>query len=203
MRTLYIGINGETKGPFTTDQIFSMWSSGSIPADALYFNDESQEWEQLLDVVDTFKPATGVKKLLNIQPLTEEQKKAGEASTNKGCGCLSIGSAILLLLVGIGMFQMSFENTTTETKYSKEYVSNPTPVYRDIYKIYSPEEERAFQQKKLDSHFTTTSEKTTRAKTGSEKSSETSTSIFLIIIGVVMLGVGINYYAKAKRNSSI
>ena len=37
MRTLYIAINGETKCPFTTDQIFNMWNAGEIPADSFYF----------------------------------------------------------------------------------------------------------------------------------------------------------------------
>jgi len=198
MLTLHIAINGETKGPYTPEQIFSMWSSGGIPADSLYFNEETQAWEPLLDVIGTFKPATGLKKILNIQEPTEEHKKQGDATVNKGCGCLSIVTALILLFVGYGMFQYSFTDSITETEYKKELNSNPEPVFRDPYKIYSPEEERAYQQKKLDAQYKTVTEKKTRAKDASEVSTEKTTGIVSLIIGVIMLVVGFRYYSKSK-----
>jgi GYF domain 2 len=51
MKTYYIGINGESKGPYVAEQILTMWNSGSIQADALYFNESLNEWKPLADII--------------------------------------------------------------------------------------------------------------------------------------------------------
>lgn len=199
MRPLYIAINGETKGPFTTDQIFNMWNAGDIPADAFYFNDESQEWESLADIVDGFKPKKGIEKFFNLPPPTEEEKKKNEAFGNKGCGCMSMVLAAVLLFFAFAMFEVSSSPTKKETVVSREAVSNPAPVYRDIYKHHSPEEERAYRQKKIDSQYQIKVDEKAVSKSYGEQSNEKFTAVILLLIGLGFGGFGIHYYRKAKQ----
>lgn len=56
-KRVYISINGETKGPYTNYQIYSMWQMGNFQKGTLCFNDSSQQWEELDGVIDKFKPS--------------------------------------------------------------------------------------------------------------------------------------------------
>lgn len=62
--TVYnISVNGVTKGPYTRLQLTSMWASGQITADALYWTDGMADWEAIEKLgmdsnlrVDTARP---------------------------------------------------------------------------------------------------------------------------------------------------
>jgi len=202
MRTLYIAINGETKGPFTTDQIFNMWNAGEIPADSFYFNDQSQEWEQLAGVVDGFKPKKGIEKFFNPPPPTKKEQKDNETFKNNGCGCMSIIIAAFMIVFAIAGFDVSSSKTKKETEVSREAVSNPAPVYRDIYKVYSPEEERAYRQKKIDSQYKIQVKEKEVSKSHGEQSNEMFIAVILLLIGLGFGGLGVRYYWKAHKQAS-
>lgn len=54
--TIYLFVNDAQAGPFTLTQVHEMLALGSIPADALYWQEGMTEWR---DVADLQNPATG------------------------------------------------------------------------------------------------------------------------------------------------
>ena len=42
---------GQQQGPYALDQIKSMWASGMIPADALFWQEEAKEWKPILQLL--------------------------------------------------------------------------------------------------------------------------------------------------------
>jgi len=42
---------GQQQGPYALDQIESMWASGMIPADALFWDEEAKEWKPISGVL--------------------------------------------------------------------------------------------------------------------------------------------------------
>ena len=216
MQTLYIAINGETKGPYTAEQIHSMWVAGDISADTLYFNNESQNWEGLIDIIDSLRPKKEIKtpttisqptveerikKFLTVKTPTAQEKAANEAAGNAGCGCISLGIAVVLAILGIVVMSSMSQPNTTYTNYldAPEFVDKPKyPVHRDPYKIYSPEEERAYRQEKLNSHLRF-SEEITRPKTESEKGTERTIVVVIFFMAGGMALVGWRFYSKVPK----
>jgi len=199
MKTFYLGVNGETLGPYTPEQIYAMWKSGNLPANSLYFNNESQEWESLIDVISSFKPLTGFSKLISagscVEP-TEEERAKCEQESHKGGVILNLIGAFIFLIGSISCFQESFKGTITEHKYEFGVASDPKPVKRNIFHVYSPEEERAFQQKVLNSHWTTEDIKTDRNKTDSDRMLELCGFIICLCLMAFFCFRAREYYKK-------
>ena len=151
MKTLYIGVNGETKGPYTPEQIYAMWQSGNLPADSLYFNNESQEWESLIEVISSFKPLTGFSKFISagahIEP-TEEERALCEQESNKGGVLLSLIGAFIFLVGSVACFQETFKDIVTEHKYE---LGVPKKILKPLSEIFSmsipPRKEGHFSKK--------------------------------------------------------
>src|SRR5436190_22501540 len=98
--------------------------------------------------------------------------KAESDGCRKGCGGILLCAALLAVCAGISLYHGASSGTVTETEYHREPVLNPTPVPRDIYHVYSPEEERAYRQKVIDSHFPVEGTEVTRGKTSDEALSD-------------------------------
>jgi len=48
----HITVQGEQKGPYSLSQLQSMWESGAITSDSLYWNAEAEEWKPLKELVE-------------------------------------------------------------------------------------------------------------------------------------------------------
>src|SRR5262249_53465049 len=82
----FVHYGGETRGPYLIDQIRSMWASGIITADAVYWNEEHSAWELVVELVKSGdlredskqtqpKPPTGA--IQKPQPAAGQAAKAG------------------------------------------------------------------------------------------------------------------------------
>ena len=96
----YLYCNGERRGPYAIEQVRSMWASGIITADTLYWNDSEQGWKpvtELFAVKSEPSPhppiehkSTESTEAAKVVPPTHEQKrpeapdigKADETSEN-------------------------------------------------------------------------------------------------------------------------
>jgi len=59
-------VQGEQKGPYSLSQLKSMWESGTITSDSLYWNTESEEWKPIKELVEA------------PPPVLEEQPESGD-----------------------------------------------------------------------------------------------------------------------------
>jgi hypothetical protein len=55
---LYIFTNGEQQGPFAGGQITTMWNSGLLTADALYWREGMAEWKPVSELMTPIKMTT-------------------------------------------------------------------------------------------------------------------------------------------------
>ena len=196
-KTFFVAVDGETKGPYTAEQIHGMWTAGNLCATDHIFIEESQCWEVLAERIESLRPANGLSKLFK-RP-TEEQKVEAERATNSGCGCLLLGVAIVLTLLG-GAMLFSQQTTITETSYEKQLTTSPKhQVYRDPYKVYTPEEERSLRQKTIDAHTEVISKDTTRDMTSSEVMSQRMVGFFTLLIGLALLFWALSFIKKNKQ----
>jgi len=62
----HITVQGEQKGPYSLSQLQSMWESGTITSDSLYWNTESEEWKPIKELVEA------------PPPVLEEQPESGD-----------------------------------------------------------------------------------------------------------------------------
>jgi hypothetical protein len=52
----HITVQGEQKGPYSLSQIQSMWESGTITSDSLYWNTEAKEWNPIKELLESQNP---------------------------------------------------------------------------------------------------------------------------------------------------
>ena len=93
MKSYYLSINGETKGPYATSQIFSMWNLGAIDTNTLYFNEKLNTWEKITALISSI----------------ESKQKAQEISENHNLyKQISKGTVRGLLLFSLIVISISF-----------------------------------------------------------------------------------------------
>jgi hypothetical protein len=51
----YLFIDDKQAGPYTISQLRSMWASGKLTADTLYFTEGMSEWSPLAAIVETIE----------------------------------------------------------------------------------------------------------------------------------------------------
>jgi DNA-directed RNA polymerase subunit RPC12/RpoP len=61
MNHIFISTNGERRGPYVLSQIQSMWNSGAITADALYWEEGMEGAKSILDLLDELRPGSASK----------------------------------------------------------------------------------------------------------------------------------------------
>jgi len=200
MKTYFVTIDGESKGPFTTDQIYAMWNSGRIAADSFFYDDQEDTWQPIADFIDSFKPKSGLQKLLEPPSLTEEEKFQVTKNQTQATGYASIFIALVCFGFAFSQYGESKKDYIIEASYVKTPVTNPPKVFRDIYRIYTPEQEREYQQKVLDSKFKVVKKEEKRKKTDGEKSDNMMNAGITVLIGIFFLfAAATNLLKRAKR----
>lgn len=120
---------------------------------------------------------------------TKKPKPEVNLKAVNGCaGCLGI---IAFVLIWIGI-TVAFNTTYNQTDYSKEVVANPKLPKRDVFHISSPDEERAYQQKRLDAQFKDVWTQKQVAKTEGEKMQD-------FVIGFLFVGVAVALLIAAVK----
>ena len=64
---IYLTVNGEQKGPYAMAQIQSMWNNGLITSDALYWDEEADDWKSINELFESLEPAPAFPQANNPQ----------------------------------------------------------------------------------------------------------------------------------------
>ena len=97
--------NGEERGPYTFEQLRSMWSSGQITADTLYWQEGMTAWESIdglgLDLaIQPVSQPQPPAALQRIPPPTHQVQHSGQVTTkSRGSGIVAIGT--IMCIVGV------------------------------------------------------------------------------------------------------
>jgi cystathionine beta-lyase/cystathionine gamma-synthase len=161
-----------------------MWKEGRISADTCFRDEDTDQWQKLIDAIDSFKPQTRLHKYLNPPPPTEEQTKKDELGAKKGCGCLSLFAGLALAFVAVFTF-ITPEPTTVTEKSAYPTVRRDTrfPMRDDMARV--------------------TYEDVTRPKTKEEIEEYRNTRMIFLIVGAAFLLISVGfysaYYFQSKR----
>ena len=52
----YLQVNNDQKGPYALSQIQSMWNSGSITSDSIYWNAQENQWKPINELIKSALP---------------------------------------------------------------------------------------------------------------------------------------------------
>ena len=113
----YVHVREETKGPYTQAQIISMWDSGVLTADALYWSEDAQAWLPLRELI---VPTTDQK-----LPIPPPAVPASPRWTWREWTTVSILLPLALLVWGVAY--SAFPKRTTETVHAPAAVVSPSP----------------------------------------------------------------------------
>lgn len=100
-------VGAEQRGPYALSQLRTMWRSGSITADSLYWQESMTEWESIdglgLDLaIQPVPPPLPPAALQRIPPSTHQVHHSGQVTTkSRGSGIVAIGS--IMCIVGVIM----------------------------------------------------------------------------------------------------
>ena len=182
LRWYYLNDNNEVIGPVTVAGIKALRAGGEIAANTILRQEGTDSWIAYSHAFPSSPSARAAQPASPRQPtqstsITSPKVGGHPKAANACAGCLGV---IALFLLWIGL-SLALETTRIETKYSKEAVTNPQRPYRDSFKIYSPDEERAYQQKVIDAHFKDTWTQTKVEKTGDER-------VLGIFLGALIVG---------------
>lgn len=97
----YLAVNEEAKGPYTLEQLRSMWNAGSITGDMFFCQEGDAEWHPLNDILQQLQstpaPATPPPSPpLQPPPMTEKVKES--APKKKKSFLAKVGYALLFLI---------------------------------------------------------------------------------------------------------
>jgi hypothetical protein len=106
----YIYDQDQQKGPYTEDQIRSMWSNGRVTAGAHYFRDGMPDWQPIGDLVQQFQPPTKVTASL---PQTSNQGLRQHSCANPAL--ILLGIVLLLGGPGVGYYLYSQASEQVES----------------------------------------------------------------------------------------
>ena len=150
MNDLYwISSGAEQKGPYTLSQLQSMWRTGSITADALYFQQGFHQWEPISLITDVLEPQAHSPAVPSAYqpPNTPLPRRPTEPPKNPGVAAVlsffipglgqiyngQIGMGILLLFLTAALYftiflgiilhlYLIYDAYTTATKMNKSRV---------------------------------------------------------------------------------
>lgn len=194
-RWYYLNDSNQVIGPITAAGLKALQTSGEISVETLICQKGTESWVPFAQVFPAPPPVRAVpipvvhKAPASASTPTTKPKPKTDLQAANGCaGCLGI---IALLLIWIGV-TVAFNTTYNRTDYSKEVVANPKLPPRDIFHLNSPEEERAYQQKRLDAQFKDVWTQKQIAKTEGEKVRD-------FLIGFLCVGVAIALLIAAVK----
>ena len=115
MNQYRIYCNGEDRGPYTVEQLRSMWSSGQLTTDALYWCDGMSEWEPIdkLHLDSAIQPVSSppaIPSLQRMPPSSHHVHHTGRVTTKaRGSGIVVLGTlmciaGVILLFTSMGGF---------------------------------------------------------------------------------------------------
>jgi len=90
----YLYINDEQKGPFTLAQIQSMWRSGNITGQTLYWQQGFDEWFPLSTMIDLLEPPQAP--VVQTQPMAHVTKSTPSDALGIVIMLLPLASAVLM-----------------------------------------------------------------------------------------------------------
>ena len=113
----FIHAQEETQGPYTREQLKSMWTAGSLTADALYWQDAAQAWCSLRELLEppSVKPAPPPS---SVAPA--RQKWAWQEWT-----VVVVLSGIVLLMLAAALANSS--TTSSPSDYPPATIATPVP----------------------------------------------------------------------------
>ena len=85
--TFHVHVAGETKGPYFREQLLSMWNSGVLTADTLYWREESQEWQPVASLLSPRETSATTERPPRPPPVSEwtnAQKANSSPSAYRG-----------------------------------------------------------------------------------------------------------------------
>ncbi|MBL9160697.1 MAG: DUF4339 domain-containing protein [Verrucomicrobiales bacterium] len=103
MNTYRIIKNGEERGPYTFEQLRSMWSSGQLTADTLYWQEGMPEWKSIdgLGLDLAIQPISSPQPSAALQPIPTYKhhvQHSGQVTTkSRGAVIVAIGSFMCIL----------------------------------------------------------------------------------------------------------
>ena len=105
--TYHLWLQDEAKGPFTLNQVRSMWSGGQLTGENLYSTDAGQEWRYLKDILDELEPApVPIPKIVQsdekVVRVLEEISKS-QAATQSNTGFVVAVIILAMILIGGGI----------------------------------------------------------------------------------------------------
>jgi len=98
----YILVDQATKGPYTLNQIKTMWSAGSVTVQTMFLQENTSEWMPLRSILHKLEPPPIVASdSVNNPPVLQTPKGKVQTieSTGKGWKALQVFS-VLLIIVG-------------------------------------------------------------------------------------------------------
>lgn len=125
----YVDINGDTKGPYTIQQLRSMWSAGAVTGQTLYCQEGMTEWIPLSFIQDELEPRPASRISPASPPLMHTPASARQSKTSGvgrvlGFGCLGIiGLFVLFAIVGA---LSDSDRKTTESGHTEGVVYRVT-----------------------------------------------------------------------------
>ena len=123
-------VKGEEKGPYTLNQLRSMWDSGQITADAVCRSSDSSEWfpigQRIAREEGTVEPPSPTRKrsrrpTQRVQKAESGGEKKTASNSKQGClgclGCLGV-LGVVLFIIGLWTFIGANNQAKLETGQS-------------------------------------------------------------------------------------
>lgn len=147
MDQYFLLLNGEQKGPFTMGQLRSMWTSGGITADILYWQEGNSDWLPITALLSDLEPSTSRASYpvaspppapigprttsKNLQPLSTKQPSKNLTPAQTAAGLIG-GLVSIAILIYFNSNSSSNQATTqpyeASTQASQETVSAPVAI---------------------------------------------------------------------------
>ena len=224
-RWYYLNDSNQVIGPITAAGLKALQTSGEISVETLICQKGTESWVLFSEVFPAplparMEPSPGLPMPLSeaeelartrraflsahatpaalaaeaaATPAAAPKSKIDPQAANGCAGCLGI---IALVLIWIGV-TAAFNSTYSRTDYSKEVVANPKLPRRDVFHINSPEEERAYQQKRLDAQFKDVWTQKQVGKTDGEKARDFVVGFLLVGVAVALLIAAVKLLKRA------
>lgn len=185
---LLVSDTGMAKGAYTKDQIYSMWKSGALSAQAKFFDRQGDEWVDISSVIETFKPASALAKTLGLVR-TEEEKQQDRLSANRGCAHITLVFGALCLMGAYTLYVHADDATVSEEYFEQEIRPFAKPKERPTITdlLYDPQAAQKYQEAKAKAMFPLVKKTKTRNKTPAETIRDTWTAAGLGLLGALLI----------------
>jgi len=105
--TFYILIENETKGPYTLNQIKTMWNNGSVTVRTMFMAESASEWTPLRNILHRLEPSqANLQSSDNLPPILQTQTRRVQTieATSKTWKGLLLFSVFLIIAGFLTLF---------------------------------------------------------------------------------------------------